>query len=65
MAKEIYFIFMGIVGVLFGGGGLLSFFALRLIRGYDKQIKELYERTENIPAIETDIDWLKKNVFKD
>jgi hypothetical protein len=65
LAKEIYFIFMGIVGVLFGGGGLLSFFTLRLIRGYDKQIKELYERTENIPAIETDIDWLKKNVFKD
>lgn len=43
---------------------ILGFFLLRIIKGYDSQIKELFERTKDIPAIKTDIDWIKDEVRK-
>lgn len=46
-----------------------------MVRGYDDQIKELFrknddlrddlaERTADIPAIKTDIEWIKSEVKK-
>ncbi len=42
-----------------GGGFLFGFFALRFIKGYDEKIQLLFTRTEDLPAIRTDIKWLK------
>lgn len=65
MAQETYQIIMAVVVALLGGlAGLLGFFSIRLIRGYDEQIKELFAKTKAIPGIETDIEWLKDAVKK-
>lgn len=44
---------------------IFSFFILRMVKGYDGQIKEIFERTEDLPAIRTDISWIKDELQKD
>jgi len=59
LQPEIYKILIGLVAVMVGGGFLFGFFALRFIKGYDEKIQLLFTRTEDLPAIRTDIKWLK------
>jgi len=46
-------------GILVGSWVVFGFFVVRLIRGYDDQIKDVYQKISDIPAIKTDIIWLK------
>lgn len=64
MEKEIYKIIIGLAGFLVLGGGWLGFLIIRLVRNYDSQIKELFNITKDIPAIKTDIVWLKDGIKK-
>ena len=41
---------------------ILGFFILRVIRGYDSQIKDLFERTKDLPAIKEAIEWIKEEL---
>ncbi|MFX1587735.1 MAG: hypothetical protein ACFFC1_06250 [Promethearchaeota archaeon] len=41
---------------------VLGFLLLRIIKGYDSQIKELFERTKDLAAIKEAIDWIKKEI---
>lgn len=54
---------------------LVGWFITRMVRGYDDQIKALFEkiddlrddlaeRTKDIPVIKTDIEWIKSEVKK-
>jgi hypothetical protein len=43
----------GIVVSIFG------YFIVRMVKNYDKQISELFDRTKNLSGLETDIEWLK------
>lgn len=42
--------------------GVFGFFVVRMVKGYDGQIKELFDRTKDLPGIRTDIDWLKEEL---
>lgn len=59
MQSEIHKILIGLVSVLVFGGGLFGFFVVRLVRGYDEKIRELFAKIEDLPAIRKDIEWLK------
>jgi hypothetical protein len=48
------------MGVLAFFNGLVGFFGIRLIRKYDEQIRELFERTKDLPAVRESIRWLEK-----
>jgi hypothetical protein len=39
--------------------GIFGFFLVRMVKGYDSQIKELFERTKDMSGIREAIDWLK------
>lgn len=66
----------GIIGSIAGLViAIAGWFITRMVRGYDDQIKELFrknddlrddlaERTADIPAIKTDIEWIKSEVKK-
>lgn len=43
---------------------LFGFIVFRIIKGYDGQIRELFERTKDIPAIKEAIDWIKEELRK-
>ena len=43
---------------------IFGYFIVRMVKGYDSQIKELFERTRSLPGIETDIEWLKEECKK-
>lgn len=68
-----------IAGIIGSIAGLIiaiaGWFITRMVRGYDDQIKELFrknddlrddlaERTADIPAVKTDIEWIKSEVKK-
>ena len=46
--------------VIYSVVALCIFFILRIIKAYDKDIDCLYERTEDLPEIRNDIEWLEK-----
>lgn len=43
---------------------VLGYFIVRTVKGYDKQIQELFERTKDIPAIREAIEWIKTELKK-
>ena len=68
-----------IAGIIGSIAGLIiaiaGWFIARMVRGYDDQIKTLFqkidylrddlaERTADIPAVKTDIEWIKSEVKK-
>ena len=54
--STIVFTAFGLVISVFG------FFIVRMVKKYDDQISELFDRTRDMPAIKTEIDWLKCEV---
>jgi len=46
-------------GILVSSWVVFGFFVIRLIKGYDDQIRDVYQKITDIPAIKTDINWLK------
>jgi hypothetical protein len=50
---NVLFAIFGIIVSVFG------FFIVRMVKGYDGQIKELFERTKDMSGIREAIDWLK------
>ena len=44
---------------------IFGYFIVRMVKGYDSQIKELFDRTKDMSGIKTDIDWLKSEIKKD
>lgn len=38
---------------------IFGFFIVRMVKGYDGQIKEIFERTKDLPAIRESIEWIK------
>lgn len=41
---------------------VFGFFIIRMVKGYDKQISELFDRTKDLPGIREAIDWIKCEV---
>ena len=66
----------GIIGSIAGLViALVGWFVARMVRGYDDQIKTLFQkidylrddfakRTADIPVMKTDIEWIKSEVKK-
>jgi hypothetical protein len=48
--------------------GIFGFFVVRLVKGFDGQVKELYRRTDEystkIAKLENDIQWIKCEIGK-
>jgi len=57
--QELYKIVIGLSSFLVGGGFLFGYFIIRFIRGGDDKIKDLYTKTNDLPAIREPIKWLK------
>jgi hypothetical protein len=69
LEAKTFIYFSGIIGSIAGiVVAVIGYFIVRMVRGYDEQIKKLFERvdelTEEIPAIKTNIEWLKKILDK-
>lgn len=41
---------------------VITAFVARLVKGYDSQVKELFERTEDLPAVRKEIEWVKNEL---
>lgn len=64
MQPEIYKIFIVTMGLLLGSWALFGYFVVRYITGNDKKFDELFKRTEDLPAIRNNIEWLKNGKSK-
>ena len=58
---HLYALTLGLVSVLGIAIGVLVFLIKRMVKGIDQRFNILFKRTDDIEAIKTDIDWLKKN----
>lgn len=69
-------VIISIGSILVFVNGILTFFVIRMVHGYDEQIKKLFERTSElrdelsdtknkITEACTNIEWLKKELKKD
>jgi len=54
-------IIVALSGVLVGSWVFFGFFVKRMVKGYDDQIKDLYSKTQDLPAIREAIKWLKED----
>jgi len=59
MQSEMYKIIIGLVAVMVSGGALFGFLVVRVVRGYDEKFTALFNKTDDLPAIRKDIEWLK------
>lgn len=59
MHEILFKIIIGLVGFLVFCGSLFGFLVIRLIRGYDEKITDLFKKTEDLPAIRCNIEWIK------
>jgi hypothetical protein len=55
-----YQIIIGLALVLVGCSGFFGFLVIRLIRGYDESIKDLYDKIDKLPEICKDLEWIRK-----
>lgn len=57
----LYKIIIGLAGFMVIIGGLFGWLIVRMVRGYDDKLKDIYCKIEDLPAIREAIKWLEKN----
>jgi hypothetical protein len=59
-------IIINITAIIFSAFSILvciiGYFIVRLVKSYDDKIRELFDRTEDLPAIRESIAWIKEDL---
>lgn len=55
----LYKIVIGLMGFMAISGSICVWLVIRLIKGYDDKIRDVYCKIEDLPAVREAIKWLK------